>query len=85
MHSAWAHGLRVPSDLSIVAFNDVSVARYSTPPMTVVDFDREEMGRIGARLLLDRIEGVRPEGSESVLMPQQLMIRGSTAGPPGAR
>ncbi|MEO1497527.1 MAG: LacI family DNA-binding transcriptional regulator [Planctomycetota bacterium] len=82
-HSAWAHGISVPTDLSIIAFNDVSVAKYATPPLTIVDFDRQEMGRIGADLLLDQIEsdGDTSDGGTPapVVMPQQLVIRGSTA------
>ena len=47
-HGAWAHGLAVPTDLSLVAFNDMSVTRFMTPPLTVIGFDTTEMGRAGA-------------------------------------
>lgn len=82
---AWAHGLSIPADLSLVAFNDTWVIECMTPPLTVVAFDRKEMGRRAAQLLVERIE--TPDGAkqENVVIPERLVIRGTTARLSGQR
>lgn len=44
-------GLRVPSDLSVVGFDDVQEAAWATPPMTTVQQPIAEMGAAAFRML----------------------------------
>jgi len=48
-------GLSVPADLSIVGFDNVSLARYSNPPLTTINQPSHEMGIIATKMLLERI------------------------------
>jgi DNA-binding LacI/PurR family transcriptional regulator len=81
-------GLRVPEDLSVVGFDDSPLARRMTPPLTTVRQDVEEKGRVAASALTRLIgvtapgEVLPPEPPESVLLPVELVVRGSTAPPP---
>jgi DNA-binding LacI/PurR family transcriptional regulator len=51
-----ARGLRVPVDMSVVAFDDSEWLSIWEPPITCVDVAVDEMARLAADLLLQRIE-----------------------------
>jgi len=72
-----AAGLSVPYDVSVVGFDDISVASFSTPPLTTVRQPLLEMGTAAAQTLLDRIEERAPFIPEVALSPE-LIIRKST-------
>jgi LacI family transcriptional regulator len=78
-HAAWSHGLVIPTDLSFIAFNDLLMTRYMTPPLTVVSFDTAEMGRVGAELLVNRIQQGADAKIDDVVLPQRIVARGTTA------
>ena len=73
-------GLRVPDDISVVGFDDISTASFSIPPLTTVRQPLLRMGRIAAETLLDRIENRAAFIPEIAVQPE-LIIRKST-GPP---
>jgi DNA-binding LacI/PurR family transcriptional regulator len=68
-------GLRVPEDVAVVGFDDLDVARLLD--ITTVRFDPEALGAAAFGLLLARLQGKRPK---NVVLPSELVIRGSTAG-----
>ena len=72
-------GLRVPDDLSVVGFDDIQNSAYISPPLTTVRQPMQEMGKIAARTLLDRIEGRMKYVPEIAIEPE-LVVRRSTAG-----
>ncbi|MBN3459733.1 LacI family DNA-binding transcriptional regulator [Mycobacterium sp. DSM 3803] len=74
--SARRRGLHVPDDIAICGFNDFTVAEYFDPPLTTVRVPGYEMGRAGANLLLDRLDG-RPHAHEQIVFPVELRVRGS--------
>ncbi|KHK96204.1 hypothetical protein LK09_16365 [Microbacterium mangrovi] len=77
--------VRVPADISVVGFDDLSFAPLLRPPLTVVRRPEVEQGATAARLLLDRI-GAEPGADPVILtLPVELVVRGSTAGPPRER
>jgi LacI family transcriptional regulator len=77
-------GLECPRDVSVVGFNDMPFIGRLRPPLTSVRVPQYELGVEAARLLLDRLSG-RSTTPRSVLLPVTLVVRGSTAPPPGAR
>ena len=78
MHEA---GREVPGELSVVGFDDIPEAPYFLPPLTTVRQDFDEMGTRSLRLLLRTIEtGERP--GPGSLVPPELIIRRSTSAAP---
>lgn len=70
-------GVQVPEQVSIIGFNDISVAKYVSPPLSTVKVDTEEMGRAGVDLLIERLEEGRSV-SKKVYLQTDLVIREST-------
>ncbi|MFD1880485.1 LacI family DNA-binding transcriptional regulator [Paracoccus pacificus] len=77
------HGFTVPRDVSVVGFDDIELAAHLIPPLTTVRQPKREIGRLAALAILALIEG-RPVADHTTLTPE-LIIRQSTAPPPGDR
>ncbi|MGW0610740.1 LacI family DNA-binding transcriptional regulator [Streptomyces sp. NPDC002788] len=71
-------GLRVPRDLSVVGYDNTSIARLRHVWLTTVDSTSHEVGRRAARCLLDRLAAAGGSGRVRLATPT-LEIRGSTA------
>jgi LacI family transcriptional regulator len=71
-------GLTVPGDVSVVGFDDIQSAAYSTPSLTTVRQPLMEMGKRGAQMLLDRIANREKEYPSEIVMTPDLVIREST-------
>ena len=54
LHAAREIGLRVPDDLAVVGFDDISESAISDPPLTTVTSDRSGMARAAVELALER-------------------------------
>ena len=74
MEAAQAAGMTVPDDLSVIGFDDVEAAGYTG--LTTVAQPLEEIGALGAELMLRAISGV---AVESRRMPLAIVERSSTA------
>jgi LacI family transcriptional regulator len=77
--AAYVAGLRIPDDFSLVCFNDVFPVALMPPPLTAVAVSGREMGRIGAELLLNTLLVPRPVEQRDIRVPEDLIVRGSTA------
>lgn len=75
-----AAGLRVPQDISLVGFDDIPLARYTTPPLTSVRMSASDVGTVAFRALFGLISGERIEG-DVYQIPTELVARGSSARP----
>ena len=75
-------GLRVPQDLSVVGFDDIALAAYTSPPLTTVAQPKHEAGRLAANLLLERVQGRRTQPRRERLA-TTLCVRQSTCPPAG--
>jgi len=73
-------GLRVPEDISVVGFDDIQSAAYSSPALTTIRQPLQKMGEIAARTLLDRIDDPEQYLPELLIEPE-LIVRKSTARP----
>ena len=72
--------LAVPADLSLVTMDDHYLLDHTDPPLTAVHMPMDEMGSLGARALIDIVEGL-PLGHLVTATPPRLVVRAST-GPP---
>ncbi|MBU2884404.1 LacI family transcriptional regulator [Gilvimarinus agarilyticus] len=75
-----AQGLKVPEDISVTGFDDISYARYCDPSLTTVTQPADEMGRLAMDILLRLLDGQELVQQENVL-PAEFVIRKSTTVP----
>ena len=76
MRAVREHGLRVPSDISIVGFDDLFLSSYADPPLTTVQQPKHEMGWQALEILLELLGGGKPA---SRITTGTLIVRQSTA------
>lgn len=69
--------ISVPRDLAIVGFNDLEFMASAVPSLTSVRTNRYEMGRHAVTMVIDAIEGRRPE-IPVLDLGFQLMVRESS-------
>ncbi|MCS6995132.1 MAG: LacI family transcriptional regulator [Anaerolineales bacterium] len=53
-------GLQAPSDIAVVGFDDIPIARYMQPSLSTVGASRREWGATATRQLLDFLENDTP-------------------------
>jgi LacI family transcriptional regulator, galactose operon repressor len=70
-------GTLVPGAVSVVGFDDIPLAAHRRIDLTTVRQPAEEMGRMAAEMLLSAIAAGGHAGRR-VLMPAELVVRGST-------
>jgi len=70
-------GRKVPEDISIVGFDDLNIARLTSPQLTTVHQDVVEKGVIAASMLIDALQGESDALSTSIVMPVRLVSRQS--------
>jgi LacI family transcriptional regulator len=75
-------GLSTPGDVSVVGFDDIQSAAYSTPSLTTVRQPLLEMGKRGAQVLLERIANREKEFPSEIVMAPELIVRESTGSAP---
>jgi DNA-binding LacI/PurR family transcriptional regulator len=83
LQAAAERGVAVPSELSIVGFDDSPVAALATPALTTVAQPFEEKGRLAAEWLLQAIERGRVvrDRRRRTILETKLVVRKSTAPP----
>ncbi len=64
-------------DIALVGFDDVDFFTLITPPVTAIRQPAHELGRMSARLLLQRIKGEFTASSVRTVLPVSLVIRES--------
>jgi len=78
LQAAAERSLRVPHDLSITGFGDLAVRTGRSKALTSAHIDPVQMGRRAAELI-----AAGPAEPLAVLMPPELVVRTTTAPPPG--
>jgi LacI family repressor for deo operon, udp, cdd, tsx, nupC, and nupG len=78
MRALGAHGLRVPEDVSVIGFDDIRFARYTTPSLTTVAQPKNALGREAMTMLIELLNDPSVPPRKRVLS-ADLVVRGSTA------
>lgn len=50
-------GINVPSDLSIIGFDNIQMSKVVRPPLSIVEQPMKEIGETAARILIKRLKG----------------------------
>jgi LacI family xylobiose transport system transcriptional regulator len=82
LEAARVNGLRVPHDLSVVGYDDVPVAQWSSPALTTVHQPLRQMAEQATQMLLALRAGENP--TTRLELATTLVERKSTAPPPAA-
>ncbi len=78
IHAFSDAGISVPTDISVVGFDDIPEAEHFLPPLTTIRQDFADLGRHSMQLMLDLLAGSPPR---AVSIPPQLVSRSSVAAP----
>jgi DNA-binding LacI/PurR family transcriptional regulator len=81
MSAANQLGLRVPTDLSVVGFDDTPGARWGEPPLTTIRQDLTRKGRVAGELTLHLLAG--RQAPAPTVLDVELIVRQSTGPAPG--
>jgi LacI family transcriptional regulator len=77
-------GVRIPEQLSVVGYADFPFGEDLFPPLTTVRQDPYQIGRVAARILLDRmLDRVSDATPQKLRLRPEMVIRMSTAKPGG--
>src|SRR2546421_3655813 len=86
MRQAYESGIVIPRDLSLIGFDDIRLAQFTTPPLTTVQMSQTLLAEYAFKALLEEVQdpASSPSGREYELV-TNLVLRGSTAlAPPGS-
>jgi LacI family transcriptional regulator len=75
IRAARALGLRVPEDISVIGFNDFTLAAMVDPPLTTVHFPAFEMGKMAAETAVAALDG---KTEREIVLPVSLVVRSSS-------
>lgn len=75
LRALYEEGINVPEDISLISFDDIEAAEFLNPPLSTVKIHAEEMGKMAAKLLWDRLNGRNI--STRVVLDTELIIRKS--------
>ncbi|HTW12617.1 MAG TPA: LacI family DNA-binding transcriptional regulator [Solirubrobacteraceae bacterium] len=82
--AARVRGYRIPDDLSVVGYDDLSMARWAGPPLTTIRQPLAEMAETATRLVLALSEDPDTPRNRRVDLATSLVVRESTRPPRAA-
>ncbi len=80
MNAAFEAGLRIPQDLSVFGYNNITYSEFLTPPLTTMKQPLEEIGNMAVELLVKVIEDPT-RAKEKIMMDTDLVVRKSCCPP----
>lgn len=72
-------GVRIPDEVGVVGYSDIDLASHIYPSLSSVRVEKEAMGYLAARILLDELEE-RIAGPVQIYLQPHLVARESTLG-----
>ncbi|WP_260961844.1 LacI family DNA-binding transcriptional regulator [Pseudomonas citri] len=83
LRAAAERNVRVPSELSVIGFDDIQLSRYVYPALTTVGQSILQLGEMAAEVLLRRIAAPGIATDQRIVKPS-IVLRESTAPLPGS-
>jgi LacI family transcriptional regulator len=71
-----AAGLRVPGDIAVTGFDDISLTRYFNPPLTTIRQSGSILGEVAVDALLSMLNDPL-DGQRTIVLPTELIVRES--------
>ncbi|QNI38194.1 LacI family DNA-binding transcriptional regulator [Edaphobacter albus] len=81
LDAAYTRGVQVPSELSLIGFDDIQLSGLMQPPLTTIRVSRVEIALRAFMALYDAIPGSRKRTANHIIA-TELIARRSTAPPP---
>jgi DNA-binding LacI/PurR family transcriptional regulator len=72
-------GFRVPTDVSVVGFDDIPAAAFHYPSLTTVRQPLHRMGELAVETLVARLEGTKEEMEREIAVQPEIVVRESTS------
>lgn len=70
--------MKVPEDIQLIGFDDVTFARHFTPPLTTIRQDRKALGEHAAKQLITLMEQDQYNNKQTIKLPVTLIERQTT-------
>lgn len=84
LHTASRLGLKVPEDISLIGFDDISIAKFMLPPLTTVRMSGREIATSAVKMLIASLKNDALTRATHGLVKTRLVVRQSTAIPKGS-
>jgi LacI family transcriptional regulator len=86
MREAYDQNIKIPTDLSVIGFDDIRLAEFTIPPLTTVQMSQMELAKIAFHALLNEVERDAPSDEcRQYELNTNLVLRRSTAMAPTER
>jgi DNA-binding LacI/PurR family transcriptional regulator len=80
MREAYDRGITIPRELSVIGFDDIRLAEFTTPPLTTVRMSQKLLAEYAFQALRGEVESREPStNGKEVGLATGLILRGSTA------
>ena len=74
-----SHGIKIPEEMSLVGFDDLAIASYTSPLLTTVSQPKQQMGRMAMEIMIKLLS--RIDSRTNIKVEGELIVRESTAPP----
>ncbi len=71
-------GIKIPSDIAVVGFNNDPISRVIEPNLSTIDYPGQEMGEIAATTLINKLKKLPTGNLNSILLRHNLIVRESS-------
>ncbi len=78
LHALQRRGVRVPEDVAVIGIDDIAESRFSTPTLSTVAQDVEEIARLAVDALLHRLADGAGDPPRELAASHVLLVRDST-------
>lgn len=78
LHAMQEFGTKVPDEVKLVGFDDISLSEFCNPPLTTITQNTEMMGQKAVIKLIEMMKGDKTVCAQNIVIPVTLDVRGTT-------